>query len=759
MTTTDTTWLDRDTSLTHCSSEPIHVPGQIQPHGVLLTLREPELTVLQASRNVDRFFGMPAEELLGQPVGQLLEERDLTSLREHLRHANLSELNPVPLSSRAERGGHVFDGILHRHDGVLLLELEPAAGRDGVAFPGFYQRVRRGAAAFQHAGNLDDLFEAAVREVRRITGFDRVMIYRFDAEWNGEVVAEECVAGMESFLGLHYPASDIPEQARRLYTINWLRLIADVGYAPCSLVPELNPLTGRPLDMSFSVLRSVSPVHVEYLKNMEVGASMSISLIRDNRLWGLIACHHRTALQVPYVVRMAAEFLGQVLSLQLSRREEQRDYDYTLQLDAVRASLLEGLRDTEDVVRDLAARAGELLAVTGAAGAVISQDGQLLRVGETPSAGQIRELERWLDREHPEELFATDSLPTLLPEARQFKDVGSGLLAITLARGSRLLWFRPEAMRVVNWSGDPNKASEAVDGRIHPRRSFAIWKQTVRLKSFPWTAAQRRSALDLRGDLLDLLLRRVESRAQRELETLNAQLAASNRELDSFAFIASHDLKEPLRGIQQTAQFMLEDHAERLDADGLGKLQTLTRLSARMQDLIDSLLQVSRVGRVELATADTDLNTAVQDVLELLRLRLADERVEVRIPRPLPAARCDRVRVTELFNNLISNALKYNDKGKKWIEIGYVDPDSECGNPLAPVVFYVRDNGIGIRQRHLNVVFDLFRRLHTRDKFGGGTGAGLTIVRKIVERHGGHIWAESEPEVGTTFYFTLAPKG
>jgi two-component system, chemotaxis family, sensor kinase Cph1 len=234
----------------------------------------------------------------------------------------------------------------------------------------------------------------------------------------------------------------------------------------------------------------------------------------------------------------------------------------------------------------------------------------------------------------------------------------------------------------------------------------------------------------------------------RDLEAANVELQQSNRDLDDFAYIASHDLKEPLRGIHNYSMFLLEDYGDKLDEEGRAKLETLMRLTRRMEVLIDSLLQFSRLGRVDLAMDDVDLNETVAEVLDSLGINLQAERVEVVIPHPLPIVRCDRVRVGEIFHNLIVNAVKYNEQERKRVEIGWIDGE--------PPVFYVRDNGIGIQEKHFESIFRIFKRLHAREKFGGGTGAGLTIVKKIVERHNGRIWVESTPGAGTTFYFTLA---
>jgi len=237
-------------------------------------------------------------------------------------------------------------------------------------------------------------------------------------------------------------------------------------------------------------------------------------------------------------------------------------------------------------------------------------------------------------------------------------------------------------------------------------------------------------------------------RAERELERRNEELHQSNKELDDFAYIASHDLKEPLRGIHNFSNFLIEDYSDKLDDEGRSKLETLMRLTRRMETLIDSLLHFSRLGRVDLAIDQVDLNEIVAEVAESLAITLKETGVELRVPRPLPTVLCDRARVGEIFYNLVVNGIKYNDNADKWVEIGV----AEGGGPP---VFYVRDNGIGIPEKHYDAVFRIFKRLHGRDKFGGGTGAGLTIVKKIVERHHGRIWLKSAAGEGTTFYFTL----
>ncbi len=311
--------------LDNCAREPIHIPGSVQPRGVLVVAQEPDLTISQISANVVELFGRTTAELLGRPIAELVGAAQAAAIeRTAAVFGDLRERNPLELVIDINGTEVGFDAILHREKGrLLLVELELATGPRPFSFPNTYQAVRGSVAELNRAAGLSELYDITARAVRELTGFDRVMVYRYDADYNGEVVAEAKRDDLNAFLGLHYPASDIPAQARALYEKNWLRIIDDVNYAPAPILPVENPVTGRPIDLTHATLRSVSPIHIEYLKNMGVSASMSISLMRDGRLWGLIACHHYAGPHLPpYGVRAAAEFLGSTLSLRLVDRVE-----------------------------------------------------------------------------------------------------------------------------------------------------------------------------------------------------------------------------------------------------------------------------------------------------------------------------------------------------------------------------------------------------------------------------------------------------
>lgn len=535
---------------------------------------------------------------------------------------------------------------------------------------------------------------------------------------------------------------------------NWLRLIPDIYYTPADIIPTLTPSTSSPLDLSYSVLRSVSPIHVEYLSNMGVGASMSVSLVKDGALWGLIACHHYGPKYLPFELRAACEFLGQAVSLQLAAKENEGQHGYQLQLKDVNAQLVEQMTLAESWRDGLMSGTTTLLNLIDAGGAALWFDHTLHTLGNTSSQDDIRQILGWLATQGGD-VVATNSLATLVPAMTRCKDVASGLLGVPIARefGEYLLWFRPEELQTVDWAGAPDKAITVTDDgvRLSPRKSFALWQQNVALHSLPWQPAEIEAATDLRNTIRGVILRRAA-----DMAALNNALERSNTELDAFAYVASHDLKEPLRGLHNYAHFLLEDYHDRLEDDGKAKLETLVRLTQRMDTLLDSLLHYSRVGRVDLALRETDLNQVVHDVLDVLHDRM--QGIEVRIPRPLPNVRCDAVRIGEVFQNVLSNAAKYSVGDQRWVEITFQTPDEQSTEPSQSrfYQFAVRDNGIGIREKHYDAIFRIFKRLHARDQFGGGTGAGLTIAQKIIERHNGSMWVESVFGKGTTFFFTLA---
>ncbi|WGV27749.1 ATP-binding protein [Halotia branconii] len=733
----------------------IHSPGSIQPHGVLIVLSN-ELEILQVSDNTQAYLGKEPEDLLSQPLSNLFDVRQ-TEVIQHSFNQKTGSTTAFKVSIMTVDGERCFESIVHRTEDALILELELIDSRSELSFLSFQAWASEAIATMQNTLNLKEFLHVVAEEIQKITGFDRVMIYQFDQQQAGSVIAEVKKDNLSPYLGLHYPATDIPKPARELYKRCRLRFIPDLTAQPVKLVPSENPVTHQPLDLSHSGLRSFGECCAEYHQNMGVAALLVISLIQEQQLWGLISCHHQTPKYISYEVRKMCEFLGQIVSSELAHKISHAKWDYTGKLKSLQSELLESISQADNFIDALIKPEIRLLDLVSASGAAICLDHEITLVGATPDIDQVRALIEWANNQVSDNLFSTDSLPQLYPRAVAFKDAASGLLLLRISqvRHYYILWFRPEVIQTVNWAGNPNDSIQIeADGSIIlcPRKSFEQWQETVQLTSLPWQPCELESAIALKHAIVGIVLSKAD-----ELAKINLELERSNRELAAFAYAASHDLKEPLRGIYNFSTVLLEDYTEILDDEGVECLQTVVSLSVRMETLINALLRLSQLGQAQLHLQTTDLNQLLNQVIEVFRAsRQNSQAIDIRVPRPLPTIQCYQVLVNEVFSNLIGNAFKYNDKAEQWVEIGYLDADQHFVDQTSITpVFYVQDNGIGIPEHHLETIFRLFKRLHSQEKYGGGAGAGLAIVKKIIELHQGEIWVESTVTVGSTFYFTL----
>ena len=764
-------------SITNCDDEPVQSPGCILDHGMMLTMHPADLLVSQVSDNCERWTGQSVADLLGRPLAAIIGD----TAERHVAHILATESlqnNPTyALTLRLpgmNAGADALDLSLHLSDGVLIVELEPT-GRDAAAeapASDYYVMIKQTLTRLRVTRTLATFCDATALEMRRVTGLDRVLVYRFHADDSGEVVADAHRADLHSWFGLHYPAGDIPKPAREIFKHIGIRPVPNAAGALSEMAPLRSPASGRALDMTYCALRGASVMYTEYLANMGVAATLTMPILREGELWGLIVCHHYTPTAMPYQMRAAAEFLGQMVSIEMAEVEAREHLQYRHRLDSLHHALV-ARSSFEADLGVLVGPSPNLLDGIDAGGVAVLQRERWLVAGRTPSEAQLRLLAPWLqaqmlaaDNRDPH--FHTDRLGADYPAAAGLADFASGLLAVPLSRnlpGDLLLWFRAEQIQTFSWAGNPQDKPvvTGVHGaRLTPRRSFDIWQEQVRGRSLPWSGVEIDSALRLRQWMIELVASRAE-----QLADLNAELSRNNEELDAFTYLAGHDLKEPLRGIHQNAQRMLEQAqaGEALDAVALSRIKAVMRSATRMETLLDSLLHFARVGRLELEFEYTELGPLVADALAMMGARLLERPVDIRLPRPLPVAWCEPIRLREVLTNLLSNALKYTDKTDPWIEVGYLDPEEAAAfcpafesMPLEAAgqrLIYVRDNGIGIEARHRERIFMLFKRLHSQTAFGGGSGAGLAIARKLVEQHQGRLWFESVIGHGTTFYFNL----
>ncbi len=494
-----------------CAKEPIHIPGSIQSHGILLALRASDLTILQVSESIVDLLALQPSELLHQPLSVLMDVRPVVEASKKLGERLPRLLNPIPIEMEIGGKGFKFDGILHRSGRVLILELERhVPDKDGYGgFGGFYEVIREVTTKIMVTESLNEVFDLTCNEVRKLTDFSRVLIYKFDDEWNGTVIAESSDGKFESLMSHRFPASDIPKQARDLYTTNWLRLVPDVDFSPSPLIPQLNPLTDQPLDLSNSALRSVSPVHVQYMKNLGQGASMSVSLLKGRKLWGLISCHHKSPVFLKYGNRVACEFIGQMVSAQIGARTETMENDHRLQLKALYDDLIITGAHYTDLAATFAENASSTLALTDARGAAICLDETPVLIGKTPDATGVKAIRKWFMQQN-EDVLAVSNLEKAWPEGAQFRKTASGVLGIKIPKNKDacLFWFRPEQSEGIKWGGNPNESkSLSPDGRLQPRTSFATWLENVGNQALEWNPSEINAAKELRTSILAMALR------------------------------------------------------------------------------------------------------------------------------------------------------------------------------------------------------------------------------------------------------------
>jgi len=561
-----------------------------------------------------------------------------------------------------------------------LRSSSPRIGMSDARRPITTHSSKKTATRLQATRDLESFCTTAAQEIRGITGLDRVMIYRFHPDASGEVFAEDTRADLPGWKGQRYPAYDIPKIARDIYKKLTIRPLPDARGPLAELVPLANPDSGRPLELTHCALRGPSVMYTEYLANMQVAASLTMPILRDGELWGMIACHHGAPTQFSFQIRTAAEFVAQIISLELRAVEEREHSQYVRRMEAVHLSLI-ARAASEGGLAVMADPTPQLMDGIECSGAAVFHRERWWTVGRAPTQVQLEKLGQWLRERllgsvETRPYYATDRLGAEYAPAAEYAELVSGVLAVPVSKSCTniIVWFRPQTIQTINWGGNPN-AKPVVAGpngpRLTPRASFELWKETVRGRSVPWRSVEIEAALKLRWLVMDLVVTRAE-----QIAALNHDLARSNEELDAFAYVASHDLKEPLRGIHKYAWYLLEDMeaGRALDPAARERLDSLLRLTVRMDGLLDSLLHFSRVGRLQLEFEEFALGDVLREAVEMLAAGVDEQRTQIEVLRSLPHVRGDRVRVREIFANLIGNALKYNDNPVRRVEIGYVDP-------------------------------------------------------------------------------------
>lgn len=728
--------------LSNCDNEPIHIPGQVQSHGFLIAIDANNI-IKYHSENINDFLPAVPDNLLGRPLRDIEpligtnEPPDFINQLVSFGRANKSFDQTNPFITDIQ--GKPFFLIINVSGPLFLLEFEPVASdlKNDVQ-----RMVGRSISEMLADKNLTNLVNNAATQVKKIIDYDRVMVYRFAEDGHGEVIAEAKNAELETWLGLHYPASDIPKQARELYKRNLTRLIANVHTAPAKIVTNKQLSEDSPLDLTCSQLRAVSPVHIQYLKNMGVDSSFSISLIYKEELWGLIACHNYSPRFIDYKARDSAKLIGQILSSALEfRQDEANQYlheTFKANVDTLSKNMLKN-NSIEDALTQLEINVTH---ATNASGAVLVYEGNTIKVGKTPADEHIADLLKWIKGNVADNVYYTNELPYVYPQADAFKKDASGIMVLTLSAelNEYIIWFKPEHLEIVTWAGNPEKPVEiAADGtaKLSPRHSFEAWSQEVSGKSELWNDEEIKSVTRLRAEVSYAINQKAGA-----IRMLNERLKQAYEELDTFSFTISHDLKNPLSTIKGYAQMLTKTAG--LESRTLDVLSKIDGKVDKMNSMINEVLEYSRIGRLELKLVDVDVNTIIHEHIKDLKLVYNADHVKVNIGNT-PLIQGDPTMISQVFANLLSNAIKYSlPSGAPAIAIEGKDNETE-------IVYTITDNGVGIDIKQLPRVFELFKRMDNVQDIEG-TGVGLAIVKRIVEKHKGKIWVDSKLGEGSTFY-------
>jgi chemotaxis family two-component system sensor kinase Cph1 len=734
------------TDLTDCDREPIHSPGCIQPHGILLAL-DASGCIRVASANAPSVLGRTMEQILGHPLRAIFEASVADRLRAQLTEEPLAEttrlLAPLELPD-----GRLCEVVAYRTEraGEPLACLEFEFSSTTVNVVALNSRLYNFVAAIRRMQSATEICQAAVDEIFSLTGCDRVVLYQFNDGGHGVVLAEKRAHDhVPTYLGLRFPASDVPHQARRLYEINRIRIIPDVNYAEVPLLGNDGPEAG--IDMTGSILRSVSPVHRQYMRNMGTACSMSTSILMDGRLWGLVSCHHPEPRLIPLRLRSACDFLMQIVASQMESQQNAAHLRSLLRASEAQGHLLARMAEAGNYMDGLKGDLTLLAQLVKADGVALVSGVEVSRYGHTPESAQILKLADWLRDHREEDMIVSSRLPEIYPPARAFAHKASGVLAVALSKlhNTQILWFRQEQVRTVRWAGNPQKPVQITAGSagLSPRHSFEDWAEVVRGTAEPWSQEEVSAARDFRLAVLEIVLRRAE-----ELAEMATQLQIANEELEAFSYSVSHDLRAPFRHISGFSEMLKEHEAQRMTDRGKRYLDTIMESAHFAGLLVDSLLEFSRIARSKLVLLPIDMQELVDSEWKAVAADEGEGR-QVQFERgDLPKVMGDPRLMRQVLRNLFSNALKYTSRSQApQVRMMARAQGQEY-------VFSISDNGVGFDQEYAGKLFGVFQRLHRIEDFEG-TGIGLANVRRIVGRHGGRVWAEGVIDAGATFYFTL----
>ncbi len=721
------------TTLDNCDREQIHLSGAIQNMGALLVMDPVSERIVGYSENAAELLGCNIEQLASASLEDIdadlaAQVRDITD-GTHILHE--------VLDFQLEHTGITHDTVTHVHAGRRLIEFVPNICPTAGSARKNMRHCSKACATILHTDSFDDALQIAVDAVRQITGFARAKIYRFQPDWSGKTIAESNDGSLPSYLGLHFPERDIPKQVRHMMTLVPYRGIGSTS--DDTLRVHAIGQENQELDLTWSILRSVSPMHTQYLSNMGVASTFSTSLMHRGSLWGLIACHNTTAGIVPFDSWGLLHEIGTALMI---RHEQQRQTDIASMSHRLRliesrfSSALQQNGRVEQIISLLSPSLQEFLEADGFA---FLYGTRIYLAGTTPPEAFIRELVDWADSgDEQSRQYHTSTLQKEWPAASEHQDTACGVLvqSTTLHRVCQLVWFRKPITQKVQWAGclsdkTPNTATNETS--LTPRLSFDRWVQEHAEQSIDWRETELEMAREILRDFLDII-------------TSQLLLNQENEFLRHFAASAAHDLKTPLRGINAALDIMDE---EDFDEDVVKQTHAIARKSARrLSDLTSGLMELSMTSDQQHDFEPVDLGTTISDVLEMLSLPIDESGAEITVGK-MPIIQANDTLLLRLFLNLIANAIKYRHPERTpEIQVSAA-PTADGGMNI-----FITDNGMGIEPKFADRIFQPLERLHNSDSIEG-SGLGLTICQRVVEVHSGTIRLDTDHSEGCRFIVTI----
>ncbi|PSR55725.1 hypothetical protein AHMF7605_20560 [Adhaeribacter arboris] len=734
--------------LTNCDTEPIHIIGRIQPHGFLLVIDKATHTVEQVSDNLSAYLSHDPENVINRLLSTLLTPEEYRFITEIINQELF--VQPQIISWQ----GQPFFGFFHFSDGKIILECEPYTNqRDNDQL----KHNNRVALLSQQLNQMEDL--ADVAEIVAITmakalAYDRVEVIQFDPEWNSEVIGEAHNASLPAYLGHHFPASDIPAPARELLLKKHIRQIPDVNAEAAEIIPYHNSVTGTPTNILLSELRNPSEIHLEYVKNMGVAATISFSILVKGKLWGLISCHNVVSVYLNVWQRQVGDLITKTFANVILSLQEKRDVKQWARYRHNEELLIKQINQSKDIQAGLLHQDLNLLAITESTGAALFLGNKFTTFGQVPTEEQMLYLINWLATNEVERLFCTRELSKRFPEAIAYRNVASGLLALEISRYNKeyLLFFKPEMQETRIWAGNPEQPKMGIDLRLHPRKSFEKWEEEIQGKSLPWSLNEQEITQTLLKDIIAIQLRNQATELEslnKGLNTVAGKLQAKNNQLEDFALIMSHNLKSPLNNINGLHQVYQQEPNPEMAIMVLDRIKLVSNNMAETIDDLNIILK-NRTDN-QLPWEEIYLPDLIQKETQNLAAVIEQTDAEVQTNLQAPVIYLPKIYAESILHNFLSNALKYRSSNRK--------PCIQVKSWLQNEHIYlsVTDNGLGMDLNRMgNKLFGLYKTFHRHEQ---AKGLGLYLTKMQIEALGGEVQVTSELDKGTTFTVSFSTVG